>query len=338
MMPRVNRAPISVAVTGVLVLALGLAVALAVGAAWAITWPEAPSLAGVPTDQRVGLLQLALAAAAFVGGVVALTVAYRKQRVAEAAHDLTVIQEQREDVKVFNERFGSASAQLGHDRSAVRLAGVYAIAGLADDWLQQRQTCVDVLCAYMRMPYDQAGAPPGEAEVRRTIMWAISSRLRPGSPVSWVGLGLDFTGAVLESPSFVDADFRDSVVLFNRATFIGGRVTFYKARFRDASVFFRRARFLADDLSFEDAEILEGSNIKFEGADLGRTPLRFTAAQLRGGRISLVEADLERSAVIVSNAAVSGTVFAHSANWEPPAELKSHAVVETLDDLWQLPR
>ena len=32
--------------------------------------------------------------------------------------------------------------------AAVRLAGMYAMAGLADDWKENRQTCVDVLCAY----------------------------------------------------------------------------------------------------------------------------------------------------------------------------------------------
>ena len=30
---------------------------------------------------------------------------------------------------------------------AIRLAGVYALAGLADDWQENRQTCVDVLPA-----------------------------------------------------------------------------------------------------------------------------------------------------------------------------------------------
>src|ERR1700722_15145163 len=59
-----------------------------------------------------------------------------------------------------NERFATAADQLGSDKpAAVRLAGVYAMAGLADDWEDNRQTCVDVLCAYLRMPYEPA---PGE--------------------------------------------------------------------------------------------------------------------------------------------------------------------------------
>jgi hypothetical protein len=50
--------------------------------------------------------------------------------------------------RTLNERFTTAAEQLGSDKPAVRLAGVYAMAaGLADDWEENRQTCVDVLCA-----------------------------------------------------------------------------------------------------------------------------------------------------------------------------------------------
>ena len=75
--------------------------------------------------------------------------------------------------RTLNERFATAAGQLGDDKPpAVRLAGVYAMAGLADDWPENRQTCVDVLCAYLRMPYEpdparrlphQSGLPSGPA-------------------------------------------------------------------------------------------------------------------------------------------------------------------------------
>jgi hypothetical protein len=56
-------------------------------------------------------------------------------------------------IRTLNERFATAAEQLGSDKPAVRLAGVYAMAVLADDWEKNRQACVDVLCAYLRMPY-----------------------------------------------------------------------------------------------------------------------------------------------------------------------------------------
>lgn len=63
-------------------------------------------------------------------------------------------------LRTLNERFAAAADRLGANKpAAVRLAAVRAMAGLADDWAENRQTCVDVLCAYLRMPY----APdPGE--------------------------------------------------------------------------------------------------------------------------------------------------------------------------------
>jgi hypothetical protein len=58
-----------------------------------------------------------------------------------------------ERTRTLNERFATAAEQLGSDKPAVRLAGVYAMAGLADDWEENRQTCVHVPCAYLRMPW-----------------------------------------------------------------------------------------------------------------------------------------------------------------------------------------
>ena len=62
--------------------------------------------------------------------------------------------------RTLNERFATAADKLGDDKPpAMRLAGVYAMAGLADDWKKNRQTCIDVLCGYLRMPYEPY---PGE--------------------------------------------------------------------------------------------------------------------------------------------------------------------------------
>jgi hypothetical protein len=97
--------------------------------------------------------------------------------------------------RTLNERFATAAGQLGDDKPpTVRLAGVYAMAGLADDWPENRQTCVDVLCAYLRLPYEPA---PGEEipapehlaflasrEVRHTVIGVIAAHLRDGAAVS----------------------------------------------------------------------------------------------------------------------------------------------------------
>ena len=155
---------------------------------------------GAPAlKDTIGVLQLVFATVAGAGALVALIVAYRRQKITEAdsAHDRT---------RVFNERFTAIAAQLGDAQPAVRLAGVHAMAGLADDWKQNRQTCVDVLCAYLRLPYDpdpddQAGqaertAYQANREVRHTIIRLISAHLRSEATVSWQDLNFDFTGAL----------------------------------------------------------------------------------------------------------------------------------------------
>jgi len=79
--------------------------------------------------------------------------------------------------RTLNERFATAANQLGSDKpSAVRLAGVYAMAGLADDWQANRQTCVDVLCAYLRMPYEPD--PGKEASVPDKLAYRSSREVR----------------------------------------------------------------------------------------------------------------------------------------------------------------
>lgn len=171
-----------------LVLVSGFAVLF--GLATLLWWAAGtPPLTGNIND----VAKLALAITGGIGGAIALVVAYRKQHLGESA-------EQRENTKLFNERFSTAAEQLGHETAAVRLAGVYAMAGLADNWEAQRQTCTDVLCAYLRMHYnpDRPEDPAElqkwhrERQVRHTVIRVIATRLRPEARVSWQGHDFDF--------------------------------------------------------------------------------------------------------------------------------------------------
>jgi hypothetical protein len=124
-------------------------------------------------------------------------------------------------------RYRSASEQLDYRYSAtVRLAGVYAMAHLADDWPKQRQMCVDVLCAYLRMPLPADDAAAGEWQVRDSIVRLIDAhvtvvkRRRLPDEISWSGMSFDFSGGYfrdlkMEAPAFSDH------VSFAGATFAG---------------------------------------------------------------------------------------------------------------------
>jgi hypothetical protein len=190
--------------------------------------------------------------------------------------------------RTLNERFATAAGQLGGDKPPeVRLAGVYAMAGLADDWEENRQTCVDVLCGYLRMPHkpdpgQDASEPQQLAfrasrEVRHTVIRVITAHLKNDAAVSWQGLNFDFTGVVFDGGGFDGARFSGGVVDFNGArftaamfrfdgaSFSGGWVDFRNVEFSTGMVNFSAAEFSGGTVSFFNAKFL-GSEVAFNGA------------------------------------------------------------------------
>jgi hypothetical protein len=126
-------------------LVIAVVVALAVSAPAFFLMLAALDLPLPPTDpeQRRDVLnvtRLALGTAAGAGALVALVLAVLRQRIAEVASH-------RDEARRFNEEYVSASEQLGHEKAAVRLAGVLAITRLADDWPEHRSVCIDVFSA-----------------------------------------------------------------------------------------------------------------------------------------------------------------------------------------------
>ncbi|MGH4019997.1 MAG: hypothetical protein ACRDT0_12340 [Pseudonocardiaceae bacterium] len=84
------------------------------------------------------------------GGAVALLLTARRQRYTE----LTLVHTDRDATeRRITELYTKAADQLGSDQAPVRLAGLYALERLAHSTVEHRQTIVDVICAYLRMPY-----------------------------------------------------------------------------------------------------------------------------------------------------------------------------------------
>ncbi|MCS7484129.1 pentapeptide repeat-containing protein [Umezawaea endophytica] len=173
------------------------------------------------------------------------------------------------------ELYAKSVENLGSDKAPVRLGVLYALERLAQDNPAQRQTIIDVLCAYLRMPYDPPYEPanlpsPGdvdmltlerhtkmiaeqrervqEREVRLTAQRILASHLRPDLDDStgkstnlrfWPGIQrLDLTGATL-----IEFDLRGCHIGsagFTGATFVGtagfgGAVFTGIARFNEAT-------------------------------------------------------------------------------------------------------
>jgi len=214
--------------------------------------------------------------------------------------------------RTLNERFATAAEQIGQERPAVRLAGVYAMAGLADDWEENRQTCVDVLCGYLRMPYDP---DPGEGkfrlvfladrEVRHTVIRVITAHLRDGAGPSWQGRNFDFTGVVFDGGDFGGARFSGGQVSFGGARFSGGQVSFGGAEFSGGWVGFLGAEFSGGQVSFGGAEF-SGGQVSFGGAEFSDGTVSFGGAEFSGGPVSFRGARLSGGQVGFADAVFSG--------------------------------
>lgn len=309
-----------------LVLSLVAAVSIAVLAAWVLSLHL---MVNQDTVSPAELTRIALTIAAGVGGVVALVVAYRRQRDAEKGR--------------FLESFGAAAKQLGDSDVAVRLAGVYAMAGVADQTARgHRQQCIDVLCAYLRLPYSpELGSnhqtalaltkpirrKPGteeltfnyrqnDREVRQTIVRVMEAHLQKDALVSWSNNSFDLTGSHLEALNFTDAvfsgtitSFRDATISgdssFVGATFNGGLVSFHGATFSGASADFGFATFSGDSASFDGATF-EGASTSFEGAEFSAIATAFRGATFGGGSVSFGRARFSGDAIYFERALFSG--------------------------------
>ncbi|MEU7790571.1 pentapeptide repeat-containing protein [Amycolatopsis sp. NPDC049159] len=80
--------------------------------------------------------------------------------------------------------YSTSVGQLGSDHAAVRLGGMYALERLAQDNPPQRQTVVNVLCAYLRMPYAVPADEPPQRRLGRPRAPLRTSRDRPASATS----------------------------------------------------------------------------------------------------------------------------------------------------------
>ncbi|CAM5281890.1 hypothetical protein SAVIM338S_00151 [Streptomyces avidinii] len=172
--------------------------------------------------------------------------------------------------------------RIGSDSPAVRLGGVHALAGLADDAPDDslRQTCVDVLCAYLQLPFTpDPGEDPAHRDehhrylalrkVRHTILRLIGDHYRRpgGTHRSWQGCDLDLTGVTIDgSVDFSGTVFSGGAVNFSGAAFTGGVVFFGDAVFSGHAVDFGDARFSGGTVDFDAAQVSGSGGMDFTGA------------------------------------------------------------------------
>ncbi|MCE6999252.1 pentapeptide repeat-containing protein [Saccharothrix sp. S26] len=313
-----TRAVIPLSGKAVLTAVVGvvLVVAAAVTALWLTLTPGAADPARVTV--RLEVLRIGLSLGLGGGGLFALYLAWRRQRSTEIA----LLQKERDQADVarayalqervaaateadaaarrITELFTKAVEHLGASEAPVRLGGLYALERLAQDNPGQRQTIVNVLCAYLRMPVDLPREPPDdpdadrlrrrEHEVRLTAQRVLISHLRPGEDldhpdvVFWPDLELDLTGVELHDVDFSGCRVRAlrlaGATLLGEARFTGatftadatfeqttlaGDVRFDRCTFAGRALF--RGMTFTGNIDFAEARFARGA--RFEGTSFG---------------------------------------------------------------------
>lgn len=93
----------------------------------------------------------ALKTGALAGGAIAalygLWLNDRRRRTEEDRHEI-------ERSRISDERFAKSIELLGNEADQVRVGAMHSLAGLARTRPEYRQTVLDVLCAYLRRPFD----------------------------------------------------------------------------------------------------------------------------------------------------------------------------------------
>jgi len=222
---------------------------------------------GSPEDSaRLDALRTAANIVVGTGGAAALLLAARRQRSAE----LDLVQKDHDATqRRITEMYSKAADQLGSDKAPVRLAGLYALERLATDHQPQRQTIVNVVCAYLRMPFKtSAKGSAEELQVRKTAQRILMLHLRPGRDGDngdfWPNIDLDLSGATLVNLNLTHCRIR-SIVCFD-------------ARFEDVT-------------SFRNTEIISKSDfncarfvgrVDFRGTVFGGERDSFNGAKFEG--------------------------------------------------------
>ena len=307
------------AVTGVGYV-VGDAMAWIVNPGHHLWWPWV----SIESNQLYDVVRSDVAAVALIGAGGAALLSYRRQRTAEQQHQLDTRRHGLSESADLREQYTNAAEQIGHDKAAVRLAGVYAMAGLADTWSRrgnagQRQVCIDVLCAYLRISPDEDDA--AEKQVRSTIIRLIQQHcLNPNDASTWSDARIDLTSAELVDVDLSGCTFAGEVT-FDRASFdgsilelarctISGSVSFTAAEVNATRADFSESRFQRGSVvAFQDVKftggwvdfrgtVFAGSRTSFTGAEFRPTLYTtFARAQFIGGLLDFSRAHFEPSSV-----------------------------------------
>ncbi len=290
--------------------------AVVVGLAWLLAayetadwfpWNHDPR---VSQDKLFEIFRNAVTVGAALGVGITLFFSYRRQRTTEATQRITAEAqltaakaqetaaealelsnkqyelecERRKDAIVaeLRSRYALAAEQLGAEALTVKLAGVFALATLADDWDRQgssadRQTCIDLLLATYRALDAEGASDPIRSAIWRSVMDRF--RITNNSSRRWVESHIDFSG-ILHPGTKIFALRIDGLLDFSRTR--------------------------TESASFVVQSIILGQHgvLSFSGAH--HSGLEFRACVFDSGRLDLTDVSVEQR-IVFQNCSFNGT-------------------------------
>lgn len=260
--PREDRAPIAYTVLSAKAIWLAFAAILVTGAAVAVWLLLAYGRGDTQERNQLEAIKTAGTVVLGTGGAAALLLAARRQRAAEIAltqkdseqrHQERIATATEADAAArrITDLFAKAVEQLGSDKAPVRMGGFYALERLAQDVPEQRQTIVNVVCAYLRL---EARPDSGEDEVRKTALEILTIHLQKEREpeLFWPDIDLNLIRARIELAHFGGCHIRWAK--FEHATL---RDAFFGGAHIEHG-WFKHCTF-EDRASFKDATLTTGS-------------------------------------------------------------------------------
>ena len=148
---------------GMLLLGAGTCVAVYLMLDWLDRLAAFKSNEGKPIEikdyllAKLDVVKIGLSVVAGGGALFALYLAVRRQRTNERDLQSRLDAQVHTELDALNrrvtEQYTKSIDQLGSDNAMIRLGGIYALERLAQENSDQRQTIVNVLCAYLRRSY-----------------------------------------------------------------------------------------------------------------------------------------------------------------------------------------
>jgi uncharacterized protein YjbI with pentapeptide repeats len=278
---------------------------------------------------RISAVRYALASGAGAVGVLALLLAFHRQRQVERQQqhkelESESIQNDAQQRRITELRI-KAVEQLGSESPAVRIGGLHNLERLGELHPELRQIVLDEICAYLRMPRARSESEERSRleEVQLALIGSVSSQEQHVRLVAqdilqrhlkqtehpedfWKHTRVNLSGAVLVDIDFKRADLRNAN--FSRAVFIG-KANFEAARFLDDGAF-TEAKFLSN-ANFSHAAF--DGNAQFQRVEFLQSTV-FHLAQFN--QDALFMHSLFNQDAVFSNAEFSGRSYFNSVRFE----------------------